>query len=142
MWTFVVIIEQAEGYLPFIVFSHVLLGLYKVSQTCLSSSSRIKSVETSPEMNFFIAAYHSVFLYDEVNTRSLTFTKPPSRHDVGSRLKWNVTTADSVRRFTGKEIDDTSTPSTTHAGMNDVLHMEKVCFQPVIHEEASTYRRR
>jgi hypothetical protein len=37
-----------------------------------------------------------------------------------------------------EEIDDTSTPSTTHAGMNDILPREE-SFQPVIHEEASTY---
>jgi hypothetical protein len=66
-------------------------------------TNQISSNE-QPEMNFFIAAYHSVFLYDEVNTRSLAFTKPPARHDVGSRLKWNVTTFTLYEDLQGRKL--------------------------------------
>jgi hypothetical protein len=91
-------------------------------------------------MYYFIAAYHSVFLYDEVHRRSLKWTKPPSRAEKGSRTKSGMTgsTADSVRKSTEEEIDAISTPA-THAGMNESRHDKEEHLQPVIHEEASSH---
>jgi hypothetical protein len=141
-WTFtVVFIEQSGGTSPFFVvfIQNLFWPLQGFVNVFIFLRPRIQSIQKrSPETYYFTAAYHSVFLYDEVQQRSSK--RPPPRPIAVSEPKSGTThsTADSVRKATGEEIDAISTPA-THAGMNESRHDKEERLQPVIHEEASSH---
>jgi hypothetical protein len=141
-WTFVVVlIEQSGGTSPFFVvfIQNLFWPLQGFVNVFIFLRPRISSIQkSSPETYYFIAAYHSVFLYDEVHRRSLKWTKPRVMEDIQPKSGTTQSTADSLQKSTGEESDAFSTPA-THVGMNESRHDNGERFQPVIHEGASCH---
>jgi hypothetical protein len=159
MWTFIVTLtESAGGTNPWyvILIQNFFWPLQGVINVFIFLRPRIKSIQkTSPEMYYFIAAYHSVFNYDEVRQRVTESVLSLTRSDKESRTKYGTSNPlDSIQKSTGEEsvtsgvaatsgVDETtgeesnaiSTPAISH-GMNESRQEER--FQPVIHEEASS----
>jgi hypothetical protein len=141
-WTFtVVLIEQSGGTSPFFVvfIQNLFWPLQGFVNVFIFLRPRINSIQkSSPKMRYFIAAYHSVFLYDEVRRRSLKWT--PARPAKVSQPKSGATgsTADSLRKAAGEEGDAISTPA-THAEKNESRHDKDKHIQAVIHEDTSSH---
>jgi hypothetical protein len=158
LWAMIVgMIELGGGTVPFylLLIHQFFWPLQGVINVFIFLRPRINSIQKSScEMYYFTSAYHSVFLYDEVRQRSSKWT--PARPHEESQPKSGTThsTADSLRKATGEELDAISTPA-THAGMNETAGEEsnaisthvshgmnesrqEELFQPVIHEEASS----
>jgi hypothetical protein len=141
-WTFVVVlIEQSGGTSPFFVvfIQNLFWPMQGFVNVFIFLRPRIQSIQkSSPGMHYFIAAYHSVFLYDEVHRRSSKWAPPRPKAVSEPKSGTTHSTADVVRKATGEESEATSTPA-IQAGMNESRHDKEERLQPVIHEEASSH---
>jgi hypothetical protein len=140
-WSFIaVFIEQSGGTAPFFVvcMENLTWPLQGFANVFIFLRPRIISIQkSSPKMRYFTAAYHSVFLYDEVHRRSLKWTK--SRPTAVSEPSSGTNnTSDSLGKSTGKASEAINTPA-TQAGMNESRHDKEERLQPVIHEESLSH---
>jgi hypothetical protein len=142
-WGFVLLnIELGGGTNPFylILIENFFWPLQGFANVFIFLRPRIQSIQKSrPEMYYFIAAYYSVFHYDEVHQRLTESVNPPANPDEESRPKNGTSnTSDSVQKSTGEESDASSVPATN--GIKESRHQKEDDFQQqVIHEDARAH---